>query len=117
MFLASMESRAFADIRGIDVERVLRFPSGKKCLLVKLTPPGPGADFGLPGLLEAVVLSPRLEGYSIDPINEYPCYVHIAALRQELNLATDVISRDALIDLAWGEVYEDAEQAKRYLDR
>lgn len=111
MYLASMNSRAFSPPRHCIVEGVVMFGTGKKALLVRLEPPGPGADFGLPGLLERVVVSPRLEGCSVDPVSEYPCHVHIAVRRDGKALGSGPIHADDLVSVAWGELYESERQA------
>lgn len=92
----------------------LECPHGAGCLAVTADPPIIGQPFGLGGSdITDIIVSPHYEGDSLFPITQYPVHVYIyRALRPEV-FEGKPWSEDDIEMIAWGELYADAESARR----
>jgi hypothetical protein len=82
-------------------------------LLVSVEPPVIGQSFGLGGEdIGELVLSPRYQGDSLFPIGSYPVSVSVYRLvnSEESRPRTALTPADVEL-VAWGEIYETAEEA------
>lgn len=110
-FLSSLESARFEPVRECRFDRLLTFDSGKVAVEARLSPAVVGQDFNRAEDIERVILSPRHEGASIDPISEFPCFVFITIPRQHETLQSPIRSDDLEI-IGWGELYRTHEDAE-----
>jgi hypothetical protein len=104
-YLSSLDSMKFTSTRECIFLKRLRFNTGKECVLVKLSPPVIGQDYGLGTDIEEFVLTNRHEGEGLSPIREFPCFVFIARPLSDEIGQRDEISKDQVEVIAWGELY------------
>jgi hypothetical protein len=104
-YLSSMESVKFASTRECIFLKRLRFNTGKECVLVKLSPPVIGQDYGRSADIEEFVLTNRHEGEGLSPIKEFPCFVFITRPLIDDIGQRDEIAKDQVEVIAWGELY------------
>jgi hypothetical protein len=112
-FLSSLESARFAPVRSCVVRRVVHFDTGKEALLVDVDPAVVGQDFGRSTDISTVLLAARHEGQGVDPVTEFPCFVHIA-ISDDTGSASTPIRADDFQTIAWGELYRTAEDARHH---
>lgn len=113
LYLSSLESVRFEPVRECVVTRGLIFDSGKAAIEVTVSPPVDGQDFNRSDGISSVILSARHEGASIDPVNEFPCFVFITLPRHGYERMESPLRSDDLEIIGWGELYRtraDAEQ-------
>jgi hypothetical protein len=103
-YLSSLDSTRFEPVRECRFERLLVFDSGKAAVEARLSPTVIGQDFNRPADIETVILTPRHEGASLDPVKEFPCFVFITIPR-ERNVLQSPIRSDDLEIIGWGELY------------
>jgi hypothetical protein len=103
-YLSSFESTRFETVRQCRVVDVLVFDTSKAAVVAQIEPPVIGQDFNRPGDLATVILVPRHQGVSIDPISEFPCFVHVTIAREGYKLRSPIRSDDLEI-IGWGELY------------
>ncbi len=113
-YLSSLDSARFEPVRECIVRRHMATESGKDALFVELNPPVPGQDFDRAGDISAVVLTARFEGSSVSPIDEFPCFVHIAIARVNSPTGYDSLGPAQLQVIGWGELYRTAEDARAH---
>lgn len=111
-YLSSLESERLEAVRECQFLRVLHFNTGKQAVLVSVSPPILGQDFGVPKDIENVVLCNRHEGEVLFPIKIFPCFVFVARARIDLEGA--VVDRDELEIIGWGELYRTSEDARTH---
>lgn len=105
-YLSSLESVSFELTRECSVIKMLAFTSGKKCMLVKVDPVVIGQPYGLGSEdIEHLVLTNRHEGEGLDPIVSFPCFVFITRPLFDVAENRDIIDKEDLENLAWGELY------------
>jgi len=105
-FLSSLDNTRFTQTRECTFEKRLRFNTGKDCALVKLVPPVVGQDFGLPADIDLFVIAARHQGQELFPITTFPCSVHIARPLIEDIGVREVITKEDLEVIAWGDLYK-----------
>jgi hypothetical protein len=111
VYLSSLESIRFEPVRECRILESLTFDTGKVAVLAALRPPVPGQDVDRTEDLDEVVLTPRFEGASVAPIDQFPCFVFITVPRQALGTLTSPIRKDDLEIIAWGELYRSRDDA------
>ena len=112
-YLSSLDSIKFGQTRECVFLRQLWFDTGKECALVRLSPPVIGQEYGLADDLEELVLASRREDHGLFPIKEFPCFVFVARPLIEGIGQRDVISKNEVEIVGWGELYRtrhDADQ-------
>lgn len=110
-FLSSLDSKRFMPVRQCTVHQVVLLAGNKPSLVATLDPPVIGQDFGRGNDIRTVLLTARHAGKPVDPINEFPCFVHIAIPREEWP-TEDSISAEDFQSIGWGELYRTAEDAQ-----
>jgi hypothetical protein len=70
-YLSSLDSARFAPVRECHFKRRLMFDSGKAAVETRLSPAVLGQDFDRAADIDDVILSPRHEDTTIDPVNEF----------------------------------------------
>jgi len=113
-YLSSLDSARFEPVRECTVRRHMPTESGKAALIVDLNPPVPGQDFDRAGDISTVVLAARFEGSTVAPIDEFPCFVHIAIPRANSPIGYDSLGSAELQVIGWGELYRTAEDARAH---
>jgi hypothetical protein len=113
-YLSSLESVRFEPVRECSFERFLTFDTGKVAVVARLSPPVVGQDFNRASDIETVILSPRHEDVSIDPVSEFPCFVFIAIPRDGYEVLQSPIRSDDLEIIGWGELYRTRDDAERH---
>ncbi|MDQ1744141.1 MAG: hypothetical protein QOE23_2480, partial [Pseudonocardiales bacterium] len=96
------------------VQRELTFDSGKVAVEARLRPAVIGQDFNRGSDIETVILSARHEGASLDPVNEFPCFVFITIPRGGNDALESPVRSDDLEIIGWGELYRTREDAERH---
>lgn len=110
-FLSSLESDRFEEVRECLVVKKMTFDTGKECAFVRLYPAVSGQPWGLAEDIAYFILATRHEGSRLFPINEFPCFVHIARpLKDHMEDCEVIAARDAQV-VAWGELYRTREDA------
>jgi hypothetical protein len=105
----------FSTVRKCIVLKHLEFDTGKECVLVRLSPPVIGQDYGLGTDIEDFVLTNRHGGEGLSPIREYPCFVFIARPLVDDIGQRDEISKNDLEIIAWGELYRTESDAEKHV--
>jgi hypothetical protein len=113
-YLSSLESVRFETVRECRFADMLVFDTGKNAAVACLQPPVIGQDFNCPADLQRVILAPRHEGVSIDPISEFPCFVFIAITHEGRELQSPIRSDDLEI-IGWGELYRTYDDAENHV--
>lgn len=113
-FLSSLDSTRFEPVRECHVKRALAFDTGKIAVDVTLSPPVVGQDFNRGLDIDTVILSCRYEGATIDPVDEFPCFVFITVPRTAEYALQSPIRSDDLEIIGWGELYRTREDAERH---
>ncbi len=112
-FLSSLDSARLEAVRECVLVKELVFDTGKHCALVRLNPPVCGQEFGLADDIVDVILAARLEGSTLFPINEFPCFVFVARpLRSDMEHC-EAIAKDDLEVIGIGELYRSPNDAER----
>lgn len=115
LYLSSLDSTRFEPVRECRIERLLTFDTGKVAAVARLSPGVIGQDFNRASDIETVILSPRHEGVSIDPVSEFPCFVFITIPREGLEVALrSPVRSDDLEIIGWGELYRTRDDAERH---
>ncbi|NYT96403.1 hypothetical protein [Salinispora sp. H7-4] len=114
LYLSSLDSVRFERVRECRLERFLVFDTGKTAVVAQLSPAVVGQDFNRNSDIQTVILVPRHGGASLDPVNEFPCFVFISIPRVEFDIIRTPIGRDDLEVIGWGELYRTREDAERH---
>lgn len=112
-YLSSLDSVRFEPVRECRIERRLTFDSGKIAFEARLEPPVVGQDFNRSADIETVILTARHEDATVDPVNEFPCFVFITLARDNIVLQGPIRSDDLEI-IGWGELYRTRADAERH---
>jgi hypothetical protein len=113
-YLSSLESTRFETVRQCRIIDVLNFDTGKSAAVARIEPPVIGQDFNRSADVDVVILAPRHEGSSIDPVSEFPCFVFIAISKEEHRLQSPIRSDDLEV-IGWGELYRTFGDAKGHV--
>ena len=98
------EPRNCAILHWFDGDRPNRY------VLVSIDPPLIGQQYGLGGRdVYEVVLASRHVGYSLNPITEWPAYVHVALPLGDIRSKSGPLGKDDLLLIGWGEIYQKRE--------
>lgn len=115
LYLSSLESVLFSDVRRCEIIRLLRFATDKECALVRLSPGVVGQPWGIAEDLSVFVIAPRHAGHGLAPIVSFPCFVHLARILDPRVEHVDMISRDQVQSIAWCELYRTESDAKNHV--
>lgn len=110
-YLSSLDSTRFEPVRECHFERLLTFDSGKVAVEARLSPTVIGQDFHRASDIETVILSPRHEDASIDPVSMLRL---IAIPSGRHKVLQSPIRSDDLEIIGWGELYRTREDAERH---
>lgn len=114
LYLSSLYSARFEPVRECRIERLLTFDTGKAAAVASLSPGVIGQDFNRASDIETVILSPRHEGVSFDPVSEFPCFIFIAIPHEGLEDLQSPVRSDDLEIIGWGELYRTRGAAERH---
>lgn len=110
-YLSSLESSKFEPSRKCEFLVRLRLTTGKPCVLVRISPPVSLPEYNLADDIDTLVLVSRHEGQDIFAIQEFPFFVFIARPLIDNIQSRDIIFKDDLQILAWGELYRTKQDA------
>lgn len=110
-YLSSMESVRFAPVRRCRLVRRLRFETGKDCAIIEVSPPVVGQDFNQGSDIHQLLVACRHEGATLFPISEFPLFVSVGLVSKDVAPSAEVIAKDDVAVIAWGELYPTAEAA------
>jgi hypothetical protein len=114
-YLSSLDSVKFGSTRECIFIKRLNLNTGKECVLVRLSPPVIGQDYGLGTDIEDFVLTNRHEGEGLSPIREFPCFVFIARPLIDDIGERDQITKGDVEIIAWGELYRTKSDADNHV--
>jgi hypothetical protein len=84
-------------------ERRLQDSARDDYMLVRIDPPILGQKYGLGGLnIDHLILSARLAGRSLYPINEWPCHVYVMRIVNDQILKTLSLEKEDVQMIGWG---------------
>lgn len=73
-----------------------------------------GQDFNRNSDIETVILSARHGGASLDPVDEFPCFVFITIPHEGYESLQSPIRSENLEIIGWGELYRTPDDAARH---
>ena len=114
-FLGSSEQRdEWAEARACRIRGQLDGPHGAEYVWIQIDPPVIGQPYGLESEdIRDLLISPHYEGSSlVSPIN-YPVPVYVYRVLNTDILANLTFQAEDVALVAWGEIYETKEAAKR----
>ena len=110
-YLSSLDSVKFEPTRKCEFLSRLQLTTGKGCVLVRVTPPISLQDYNLTDDIDTLVLVSRHAGQDISAIQTFPFFVFIARPLLDSIQNREMISKDDLQILAWGELYRTRQDA------
>ncbi len=113
-YLSSLDSVRFEPVRECRIVDMLIFDTGKAAAVARIEPPVMGQDFNRSDDLQTVILVPRHEGVSIDPVSEFPCFVFVAITHEGYELKSPIRSDDLEV-IGWGELYRTHHDAENHV--
>ena len=111
-----------ASSEGYDMEvprrcfRIKRLRSNNRddLLLMRIDPPLVGQKFGLGAKdIDVVLIATRHKGESLFPVGTWPVCVHVARVILDNPQTRDLIHENELESIAWAEIYETEETARK----
>ena len=112
-YLSSLDSVRFEPVRECRFVRLLTFDTGKEAVEAQISPGVIGQEFNRSDF-DTVILTPRHAGVTINPVSEFPCFVHIAITRIVDLRIQSPIRADDLYNIAWGDLYRTRGDAERH---
>lgn len=113
-YLSSLEIVKFERARECEFVARLRLTSGKPCVLVRVSPAVSLQEYNLADDVDTLVLVSRHEGQDITAIQTFPFFVFIALSLIDSIQSREIISKDDLQVLAWGELYRTTQDADEH---
>ncbi len=111
-YLSSLDSSRFEPVRECKFVGQTALENGRVCAIATLNPPVNGQDFDVGADIDTVVLAPRHAGATLFPVNEFPCFVHIARpLRGGVRDLQRLTVQDVEV-IGWGELYRSRSDAE-----
>lgn len=90
----------------------LKGPNGDINMLIKIEPPVIGQVYGLGGRdITNLIISPRLQGYTLFPINKWPCPVYVARILDENIIKTLTFTGEQVEVIVWAMIFSTFEEA------
>jgi hypothetical protein len=115
LYLSSLDSVRFETVRECQFERTLSFDTGKVAIETRISPAIVGQDFSVTADIDRVILAPRHEGATIDPVSEFPLFVFIAIPSRGLVRLQSPLRLDDLDVIGWGELYRSSADAEGHV--
>ena len=112
-YLSSLDSKRFEGVHECRIVGTLVFDTGKEALVAEIQPPVIGQDFSRPDI-DSVILAARQEGATLDPVNEFPCFVFITISAKGYALSSPIRADDLTV-IAWGELYRTHHDAENHV--
>lgn len=112
-YLTSSEGYNLEEIRACYKQKRLMGNHPDGYMLCEIVPPILGQPYGLGGQdINEIVIASRHVGYSVFKINEWPCYVHVARLMEEIPDNKFAIIESDIESIGWAEIYESSASIK-----
>jgi hypothetical protein len=84
-------------------------------MLIEVEPPVIGEKYGLGAEdLTELIISSRLQGYSLFPVSEWPCQVYVARILDKAIIQTRMFNRDQVELIAWATIFRTLDEAERF---
>lgn len=115
LYLSSLESSRFVPVRECRLIRRMSFDTEKQCALVKIEPPVIGQDFAQGADIDTVLLTNRHEGETLFPISDFPCFVFICRPLIEGIESREIVTKDDMEIIGWGELYRSQNDAANHV--
>ena len=113
-FLSSLDSTRFEPVRACRLIELLQFDTGKQAVRAIIDPAVIGQDFDRTEDIAEVVLVARHEGVTLEPLNQFPCFVAITVARPGYEALQTPIRSDDLTIIGRGELYRTQGDATRH---
>lgn len=118
-YLASTETYNRFEPRQCYIEKVITIDGREgKSLLARIEPKLIGQPYGMGGEdINHLIVTPRFEGQTLYPINEWPAYVYVSRIVDE-KLYNSIVSNERISSndlqiILWGELYKEADEAEK----
>jgi hypothetical protein len=112
------ESYELASPRSCRIMNRLRDRLRDDHLLIEISPPLVGQRYGLGDRdITKLLLSPRLEGFCLSPVNEWPCYVYVSRILDETIANTLFFTADQVQLIAWATIFPTLAEANSYFEK
>lgn len=83
-------------------------------MLVSIRPAIVGQKYGLGSIdIDQLILSTRLVGTTLFPIQEWPCHVYVTRIKNESIVTTSWLGPDDVQMIGWGTLHLTEEDARR----
>jgi hypothetical protein len=84
-------------------------------MLIAIEPPLIGQTYGLGGQdIANLIISSRLQDFSLFPIKEWPCHVYITRILDESITKTAIFTRRQVEVIAWGMLFPTLNEATSF---
>jgi hypothetical protein len=114
-YLSSLDSSLFEGLRECLFKRLIHFDTGKEAFIAVLDPPVQVQKNGTWAVIKDVILTARHEGYGLNPITYFPCYVYVAYLTDGDLSAMDEIKAKYLSVIGIAELYRTESDARDHV--
>lgn len=112
-YIASTEGYEMEEPHSCWAVKRMAMEQGRDLLLTRIDPPLVGQKYGLGDRdVDLVLITPRHQGGSLFPINEWPLYVHVARPLVDDPRSRDDLRSDEMELIAWAELYRTEEEAR-----
>lgn len=112
-YLTSSEGYNLEEVRACYKEKRLMNGHPDGYMLCKIDPPISGQSFNLGDqMINRIIISNRHVGYSIFFIEEWPAYVHVLRLVNNIETKTFLITENMTESIGWAEIFDTQLAAK-----
>ena len=94
---------------------MIHFNTGKEAFIAELDPPIQVQQHGAWMVIKDVVLTARHEGYGLNPIRYFPCFVYVASLIDGDLSDKEEITAKQLSVIGIAEIYRTESDAKKHV--
>jgi hypothetical protein len=112
---AAGENEGLAAPRACWAKARLRDPVRDDHMLVEIEPPVMGQNYGLGNQdITNLILSARHKGFSLFPIKEWPCHVHVSRILDDAITESLTFTRAQIEIIAWGIIFQTLGEANAH---
>ncbi len=113
---AAGEHRALATPRACWVKGRLRNPARDDHMLVEIKPPIIGQPYGLGDKdITDLILSAKLQGYSLFPVSGWPCPVYVSLILDQTITETCVFTGGQVQMIAWAVIFRTLDETNAHV--
>ena len=114
-YLSSLDSRSLQEPRTCSFRRLVHFDTRKKAIIASIEPPIQTQTQNGWTVVDTIVLTNRHEGYELDAITAFPCFVYVALLLEGDIEVVQIITKSQLSVIGVAELYCTESDAKNYV--